>query len=541
MFEIVLVWESLLAILAAIFVWRTGKNTREEPTNSKITTTSWLLIVIHSNITCYFWITYYIVDNVYGCTTWSTYSETALAKLQSFNRESATIQVVGAISLGIGIIISVVAAIGNDMLYPDAQVSPREAAFYINHLKKANPEMNVVLKSRVRLTDNGHQFFDSETGRRVDISYIGYPNMPNSDNWKRPKKVFQPATWKDKTLTYPNIQAMVAKQDNHGINNNYTQSMMLKVTLAVNPQTDNARKDLNKCVQELARECGQRERLSWISNIEDQPEDVIEDKYKLHATIPPTKFPFVQEALRRSRRSLGSRIDESRGKGEGEFPTLSIEKPIYIFVKSTRIANHLQFTSTTDLSTEFFIRFAWVLNLIGCSGLVLFFLSIMHNPTITLNIQKKYSSRSLQTNSSDNNANNTGEGTDLVVNLISNGRSSNQQNINSAATAADDGGFPNFQRSNLLQNRLQDVIGQLPMPPPYTSREPSIARHPMTPPPQYTSILGLNNLVDGAGDLHVNIPEEQDVDNANIEVSSQPPSYQEAINSENSLNVINEA
>ena len=36
---------------------------------------------------------------------------------------------------GIAFLISAISAIRNDMYYPDAQMSPREAANFINHLK----------------------------------------------------------------------------------------------------------------------------------------------------------------------------------------------------------------------------------------------------------------------------------------------------------------------------------------------------------------------------------------------------------------------
>lgn len=187
--ETVLLWESLLPILAAILLWRSGRNTSEAQESSNITTTSWLLIVIHSNLTCYFWITYYIVDNVYGCTTRHHYAVT------NFNPHAAKVPVIGAICLGIALVISATAAIRNDMYYPDAQMSPKEATSYINYLKVTNPEMNVILKSHVRLTDHGHQLYDANTGQRVDISYIGYPANANAEGWKRPKKSFQPSNW----------------------------------------------------------------------------------------------------------------------------------------------------------------------------------------------------------------------------------------------------------------------------------------------------------------------------------------------------------
>ena len=60
---------------------------------------------------------------------------------------------------------------------------------------------------------------------------------------------------------------------------------MLKIVLSVKPQTEVASQDLNKCVQELARECGQGEHL-WTLNEANSPEDVVEDKFKLDVTIP---------------------------------------------------------------------------------------------------------------------------------------------------------------------------------------------------------------------------------------------------------------
>merc|ERR1712062_133969 len=64
------------------------------------------------------------------------------------------------------------------------------------------------------------------------------------------------------------------------------------------------------------------------------------------------------------------------------------------------------------------------------------------------------------------------------------------------------------------------------MPPPYTSREPSISRHPMSPPPRYTSILRIDSAVEEPRELHVDIPEEQET-TATIGSNDeqQPPSY----------------
>jgi len=82
-------------------------------------------------------------------------------------------------------------------------------------------------------------------------------------------------------------------------------------------------------------------------------------------------------------------------------------------------------------------------------------------------------------------------------------------------------------------------VNNLPMPPPYTSREPSISHHPMSPPPRYTSVQGIDNIGYSLQGLQVNIPEEQ-AQNNNEEVESpQPPSYQEAISSKDDQPVEN--
>ena len=62
-------------------------------------------------------------------------------------------------------------------------------------LQSTNPEMNIILKSHVRLTDHGHQLYDGSTGRRVDISYVGYAGNPSAEDWQRPKKAFEPSNW----------------------------------------------------------------------------------------------------------------------------------------------------------------------------------------------------------------------------------------------------------------------------------------------------------------------------------------------------------
>mgnify|MGYP001238828014 CR=1 FL=1 len=106
---------------------------------------------------------------------------------------------------------------------------------------------------------------------------------------------------KDATTEYPEINEIIstrrqsATMPSHQSRSTYfTQSVMLKITLLVNPQTENASKDLDKCVSELARESGQGENRSWIPQTSNAMDDIVEEKYKLHATIPSlnTNFQF---------------------------------------------------------------------------------------------------------------------------------------------------------------------------------------------------------------------------------------------------------
>ena len=106
---------------------------------------------------------------------------------------------------------------------------------------------------------------------------------------------------KDATTEYPDINEIISTRrqsatmpSNQSRSTYFTQSVMLKITLLVNPQTENASKDLDKCVSELARESGQGENRSWIPQTSNAMDDIVEEKYKLHATIPSlnTNFQF---------------------------------------------------------------------------------------------------------------------------------------------------------------------------------------------------------------------------------------------------------
>merc|ERR1739844_128853 len=199
---------------------------------------------------------------------------------------------------------------------------------------------------------------------------------------------------------------------------------------------------------------------------------------------------------------------------------LTIEKPIYVYILPTRVNQGLSTEPSTGLN--FFIRFAWILNLVGCSGLVLLFLTVMHYPTISLKISKEYGSR----RTTDDDSNEEGNGTDVSVESgISNTTATNLSGRRRTGNAA----------STLLGHHRRATGGplldpstenNLPMPPPYTSREPSISRHPMSPPPRYTSTLGIDNVVEEPRELHVNIPEEQET-TATIASNGeqQPPNY----------------
>ena len=62
------------------------------------------------------------------------------------------------------------------------------------------------------------------------------------------------------------------------------------------------------------------------------------------------------------------------------FPMVTIEKPIYLYIVPTTVDQGV--SSESSIGLPFFIRFAWILNLLGCSGIVLFFLYIMHVSSI---------------------------------------------------------------------------------------------------------------------------------------------------------------
>ena len=95
-----------------------------------------------------------------------------------------------------------------------------------------------------------------------------------------------------------------------------------------------------------------------------------------------------------------------------------------------------------------------------------------------MKVSKEYGSR----RTTDDDSNEEGNGTDFsVVSGISNTTATNLSGRgrtgNAASTIRRAAGGPLLDRSS---------ESHLPMPPPYTSREPSISRHPMSPPPRYT-------------------------------------------------------
>ena len=122
--ELVIFWVSLPLILGLVYLWRyviikydwhrvresrlhllnwyitffyicrSSKRSSESTAKSNIATTSWLLLVVHSNITCYFWITYYIIDNVYSC-------KNGASTITERNGTQTIIAVIGAVSLGL--------------------------------------------------------------------------------------------------------------------------------------------------------------------------------------------------------------------------------------------------------------------------------------------------------------------------------------------------------------------------------------------------------------------------------------------------------
>ena len=243
-----------------IYRFRSSRRSTEGLTEStsSLTSKTWLLLVVHSNLTCYLWITYYVIDNVYGCTKFFGFpSDEYDPRLRA-----ASISGIGVISLGEWIwntfdkkcnfyfcyiylnhvdqhfmltwyyrsCFPHICCFRNQKRYVlpwrtndtkrgynfhqpfegeyyerwkismstvKSQISLCKLDLNYHHplLQSTNPEMNIILKSHVRLTDHGHQLYDGSTGRRVDISYVGYAGNPSAEDWQRPKKAFEPSNW----------------------------------------------------------------------------------------------------------------------------------------------------------------------------------------------------------------------------------------------------------------------------------------------------------------------------------------------------------
>ena len=82
----------------SIYRFRSARRSTEGSTEStsSLTSKTWLLLVVHSNLTCYLWVTYYVIDNLYGCTKFFGFpSEEYDPRLRA-----ASISGIGVISLG---------------------------------------------------------------------------------------------------------------------------------------------------------------------------------------------------------------------------------------------------------------------------------------------------------------------------------------------------------------------------------------------------------------------------------------------------------
>ena len=130
----------------------------------------------------------------------------------------------------------------------------------------------------------------------------------------------------------------------------------------------------------------------------------------------------------------------------------------------------------------------------------------MQYPTETLKIVKKYGCRRNDnpTTTHDSAASsNANPRTGLVVNLGT--TSTNREGIamykicffdsilNGTRNKSGDSiylihfrSLGNISPRHVGRPHIHSNVNNLPMPPPYTSREPSISQHPMSPPPRYT-------------------------------------------------------
>ena len=231
--------------------------------------------------------------------------------------DCSTVACTGGIFLGISLVISIIAAIANDQYYPDARMTPREAKNFFAHIKRSHPELTVTLRS----------------------------HLNSMGDWMKVKKVFFPRAWYDETV-YPDLgQVMTGNRT----------SVVFKITMAVYAKSVEAKDDLRAFVWDFGQEYNQ---TITLEDVED---------YMMHAALHPAQGQNAVNA----RRSLTQRYAGGyQGTGiPRKQPTLTTEKTIRIYVRRD---GNLPFLMDSLL------RFAWILNLMGWSGIVLHCLTKLH-------------------------------------------------------------------------------------------------------------------------------------------------------------------
>jgi len=251
--------------------------------------------------------------------------------------DCSTVACTGGIFLGISLVISIIAAIANDQYYPDARMTTREAKSFFAHIKRSHPELTLTLRS----------------------------HLNSMGDWLKVKKVYIPRAWQDETI-YPDVGEVISAR----------QSVVFKITMAVYAKSVEAKDDLRSFVWDFGQEYNQ---TITLEDIED---------YMMTAALHPAQG---QTALGSRRGVTGNRVSIAqrygRYQGTGiprKQPTLTAEKTLRIYVRKD---------GNLPVLLDCLMRFAWILNLTGWSGIVLHCLTKLHTMTERVHIEKRYGPR----------------------------------------------------------------------------------------------------------------------------------------------------
>lgn len=200
------------------------------------------------------------------------------------------------------------------------------------------------------------QFIAHLRNTNPEITFTLRTHLNAMGEWKRVKKVFHPRQWYDNTV-YPDVGQSFIDRD----------AMVFQISLSTLAKTIEARDDLRLFLWDFSTEHMQ------AITLEDT-----EDYYMFSHLHPPNN------PIRRQQRPFANRYGRYNMGIPLKFPLISSEKIVRIYVSKS---------GSLPFYLDILLRFAWILNLLGFSAMVLKGLNNLQSITEKTHIEKRFSER----------------------------------------------------------------------------------------------------------------------------------------------------